>query len=343
MSSSSYSLPWDDVDSSTGIEAGNQDDIMEDEEDFEPSLFDLESASAFGSITSSVLRHSYENGRRYHKFRYGTYPIPNDDTEQARDEMKHVATLELTNGHLYFAPIGESPQKIMDLGTGTGSWAIAMADKFPGAEVIGLDLSPIQEPWIPPNLRFIVEDIHDPWLHGDDFDLIHLRHISLFLRDFESVVTKCFDHLRPGGWIELQEFGAHAKCDDGTMGEDSPFALFMDKADEALNKAYSFQWRVANVMDAILKNHGFVNIGCKKFKAPLGRWPKNKKLRLIGGYMREITSDLIDAMAAKPLRQIMAGDEVETLAEAAKAELADRESHIYVEYFFWHAQRPHRV
>lgn len=58
------------------------------------------------------------------------------------------------------------------------------------------------------------------------------------------------------------------------MGEDSPFALFMDKADEALNKAYSFQWRVANVMDAILKNHGFVNIGCKKFKAPLGRWPK---------------------------------------------------------------------
>lgn len=59
--------------------------------------------------------------------------------------------------------------------------------------------------------------------------------------------------------------------------------------------------------------------------------------------MREITSDLIDAMAAKPLRQIMAGDEVEILAEAAKAELADRESHIYVEYFFWHAQRPHRV
>lgn len=64
MSSSTYSLPWDDVDSSTGIEAGTQDDIMEDEEDFEPSLFDLESASAFGSITSSVLRHSYENGRR---------------------------------------------------------------------------------------------------------------------------------------------------------------------------------------------------------------------------------------------------------------------------------------
>jgi hypothetical protein len=58
------------------------------------------------------------------------------------------------------------------------------------------------------------------------------------------------------------------------MTEDSPFALFMDKADEALSKAYGFQWRVANIMDTILKAHGFVNIGCKKFKAPLGRWPK---------------------------------------------------------------------
>lgn len=72
----------------------------------------------------------------------------------------------------------------------------------------------------------------------------------------------------------MQEFGAFAKCDDGTMTEDSPFALFMDKADEALSKAYGFQWRVANIMDTILKTHGFVNISCKKFKAPLGRWPK---------------------------------------------------------------------
>lgn len=56
--------------------------------------------------------------------------------------------------------------------------------------------------------------------------------------------------------------------------------------------------------------------------------------------MRDITSDLIDAMAAKPLRQIMAGGDVEKLAEAAKVELADRESHIYVDYFFWYAQRP---
>lgn len=193
MSSASSSLLGGlaDSGSSNRIEVGDPEDVEEDE--FAPSEYDLETASIFGSITSTVLRHSYENGRRYHKFRYGTYPIPNDDTEQARDEMKHIATLELTGGKLFFAPIGDHPQQIIDLGTGTGSWAIAMADKYPSAQIVGLDLSPIQESWIPPNLRFIVEDIHDPWIYGNGFDLVHFRHVSLFLREFDSVIAKCFE------------------------------------------------------------------------------------------------------------------------------------------------------
>ncbi|KAI0126317.1 S-adenosyl-L-methionine-dependent methyltransferase [Xylariales sp. AK1849] len=334
---SSYS-EVDDSSSSNRIEAGDPDDIEDDE--FAPSAFDVESFSAFESISPSVLRHSYENGRRYHKFRYGTYPIPNDDTEQARDEMKHAATLELTRGILCFAPIGNFPQRIIDLGTGTGAWAIEIADKYPSAQVIGLDLSPIQENWVPPNLRFIIEDIHDPWLHGDNFDLVHLRHVSLFLKNFESVVVKSFQHLRPGGWIECQEFGGIAKCDDGTMREGTPFARFMDKIEEAFSQSYGFQWRVANVMDDILIRNGFVNIGCKKFKAPIGRWPKNKKLRLVGEYMREITLDLIDAIAAKPLREIMPLKDIEELLTMAKGEIGDHSSHCYIDYFFWYAQKP---
>jgi len=39
----------------------------------------------------------------------------------------------------------------MDVGTGTGIWAIDMADRFPNAQVKGIDLSPIQPNWVPPN------------------------------------------------------------------------------------------------------------------------------------------------------------------------------------------------
>ena len=57
----------------------------------------------------------------------------------------HVFRLFL-GGELHTAPL-ESPRKILDLGTGTGAWAIDMADIYPEAEVIGNDLSPIQPKW----------------------------------------------------------------------------------------------------------------------------------------------------------------------------------------------------
>lgn len=41
---------------------------------------------------------------------------------------------------LFFAPI-ESPRSVIDIGTGTGLWAIDMADAYPDTEVLGTDLS----------------------------------------------------------------------------------------------------------------------------------------------------------------------------------------------------------
>lgn len=81
-------------------------------------------SSAYTASTTSV-QHVCENGRRYCVYKGGTqYPIPDDDWEQERQDMKHLMMLELTNGELFLAPIGNNPQKILDIGTGTGIWAI---------------------------------------------------------------------------------------------------------------------------------------------------------------------------------------------------------------------------
>jgi hypothetical protein len=75
-------------------------------EDEEPGEFDasdyewdrnsVNSTDTFQTTTSSVLQHDYENGRRFHHYRYGRYPIPNDDLEQNRETLKHVMTLEMS-------------------------------------------------------------------------------------------------------------------------------------------------------------------------------------------------------------------------------------------------------
>ena len=57
-------------------------------------------------------------------FRYGRYPIPNDDDEYKRESLMHIIVKELLGGKLLQAPIGDHPQRIIDLGTGFGEWAI---------------------------------------------------------------------------------------------------------------------------------------------------------------------------------------------------------------------------
>jgi methylase of polypeptide subunit release factors len=45
----------------------------------------------------------------------------------------------MMEGKLHLAPV-KDPQRILDVGTGTGIWAIDTADLYPSAEVIGTDL-----------------------------------------------------------------------------------------------------------------------------------------------------------------------------------------------------------
>lgn len=78
------------------------------------------------SIASSVRDYQFENSRRYHKFKEGLYQFPNDVPEQEREDMKHTVAVHLLGGKLHNAPL-EDPQKIVDIGTGTGSWAIDSA------------------------------------------------------------------------------------------------------------------------------------------------------------------------------------------------------------------------
>lgn len=79
--------------------------------------------SASTSLSSSVRNYAFENGRRYHRFREGAYNFPNDDSEQDREDMKHAMMVNLCQT-LHFAPIGPNPQNVLDMGTGTGIWAI---------------------------------------------------------------------------------------------------------------------------------------------------------------------------------------------------------------------------
>lgn len=84
------------------------------------------SSRASTSLASHVRDYSFENRRRYHRYKEGQYHFPNDDDEQEREDMKHTMVVHLCGGKLHSAPL-ENPQRIIDVGTGTGIWAIDSA------------------------------------------------------------------------------------------------------------------------------------------------------------------------------------------------------------------------
>ncbi|KAK5016777.1 hypothetical protein LTR16_003075 [Cryomyces antarcticus] len=102
----------------------------------------------------------------------------------------------VTSGRLHLSPIAQDPQKILDLGTGTGIWAMQMADLYPSAEVIGTDISPVQPKWVPPNLQFEVDDLEEEWLYKpNSFDFIHVRFMFLAIKDYPAMLEQAYKYV----------------------------------------------------------------------------------------------------------------------------------------------------
>ena len=192
---------------------------------------------------------------------------PNDEQEQDRlDLLHHIFTLIL-GGKLYDAPIHPPPQRVLDIGTGTGIWAIDFADENPGCEVLGTDLSPIQPTWVPANLKFYIDDAESEWVYGTDehFDFIHVRTLSGAIGDWDKLTRQCYEHLKPGGWLEFQEPVALCESDDGTIENAHAMLQWQELCNEAA-KVFAKEIRVGQTLKQRMLDAGFVDVAEKVVK-----------------------------------------------------------------------------
>ncbi|KAK0390825.1 hypothetical protein NLU13_0328 [Sarocladium strictum] len=256
------------------------------------------------STSSSVHDFLYENGRRFHRFREGRYAFPNDEPEQEREDLKHAMTKILCHQNLHFAPLGSNTQQVLDMGTGTGTWAVEMGDQYPNAEILGVDLSPIQPAWLPPNVRFVVDDVESHWLYPPDyFDYIHSRHVVMAIRDWPRLMRQSIMHLKPGGWVELQEIhhfpmGQH----DRPISLNDPIAQYWSSIREGLSTLGVDSDIIASgELPAMMREAGFVNVKEQVIKIPLGTWPEGQVLKTVGLYWRTILLDGLQAIGMGPL------------------------------------------
>ncbi|EXL41650.1 hypothetical protein FOCG_15817 [Fusarium oxysporum f. sp. radicis-lycopersici 26381] len=212
--------------------------------------------------------------------------------------MHHFLTL-LTDDKLYLAPIKDDVQKVLDVGTGTGIWAIDYADEHPNTAVIGTDLSAVQPDWVPPNLKFEIDDCTKPWTwNANTFDFVHMRYLFGAIRDWTALFKEAYNAVKPGGWVESCESEPMTHSDDGTVTNDGLTALggTWDKMFIEGGKATGCSLSVLteDLQMKAMKEAGFVDIQETFYKIPFGSWPKDPKMAEIGQYAKlSLESDLV--------------------------------------------------
>ncbi|PGH00830.1 hypothetical protein AJ79_08081 [Helicocarpus griseus UAMH5409] len=298
-------------------------------------------ASASSSLASTARDYQFENGRRFHSFHAGAYLFPNDEQEQEREDMKHGMIVKLCDGKLHYAPV-ENPQRTIDVGTGTGVWAIDMGDEYPSAEILGIDLSPIQPIWVPPNVRFMVDDAESPWLHPDNhFDYVHIRHLASAIKDFPKLFQVAYQKLKPGGWIEIQDLYYRPHSDDNTIPEDYAYSKWLGLLQEGLAR-YSVDLLAPPKYADYLRDAGFRNVSQRLFKVPIGVWPKDKTLKKIGLYNRCMIVDGLQGSSMKPFNKGLgwALEEIAVFNVGVRKAVEDSSVHAYLPFYVVFAQKP---
>ncbi|KAH8826791.1 S-adenosyl-L-methionine-dependent methyltransferase [Flagelloscypha sp. PMI_526] len=143
-----------------------------------------------------------------------TYILPADAEELERLERTHKLLM-----HAYRQPIlgGYSPtqgDRIVDSGTGTGSWPIEVANTaHPQVELFAFDISSRLFPAGAPadRIHFRTQSILDAppaeWLSS--FNLVHQRLLGggLLAKDWPIALSNIHKMLKPGSYVQLGEFG----------------------------------------------------------------------------------------------------------------------------------------
>jgi ubiquinone/menaquinone biosynthesis C-methylase UbiE len=249
-------------------------------------------ASTTASLSSSILQYRTIHGRTYHSERgNASYWGSNDEAQnESLDIIHHVLTL-LLDGNLFRAPIPDDVQKVVDVGTGTGIWAIDFADKYPGATVIGTEVSPIQPSWVPPNVEFQIDDCTQEWTFEENtIDFVHMRWLFGSIKDWPALYREAFRCIKPGGWLESHEASVVFRSDDGSVHEKTAMAQFSKLFVDGGNKMGQSMTIVEDgVQRTSIEAAGFTNIQEENFKSPFGSWPKDPRQKEIGTYQRFAT------------------------------------------------------
>ncbi|KXT03448.1 hypothetical protein AC578_1636 [Pseudocercospora eumusae] len=322
-----------------GQQQQNVVEVLDRDSGSDSAYTDDDYRSYASTLTSSVENYQWIGGRRFHAYREGTYNFPNDEEEQDRLDLFHgIFTLRI-DGKLHLAPVKE-PSRILDIGTGTGIWAIEAADKYENAQVYANDLSPIQPKWVPPNLTFEVDDVESDWPPRPPFDLIHSRYMAGSIADWPRLMQQAYTQTSNGGWAEFQDLDLHNYSEDNSIPAGNKVLELYKHIIQGCEQVGRTACPGPN-LKRWMEEAGFRNVTEHILKLPLGPWPRDMTLRRIGAANLTQMLDGLDAFSVALFTKVLGWkvEEVQLFLREVREDAKRKSVHMIHHFHVVYGQR----
>ncbi|KAL1413839.1 hypothetical protein Q8F55_001623 [Vanrija albida] len=161
--------------------------------------------------------------RQYHSTKESIYALPADGQEYDRLEQQHRLIMLLFDGPVAIPSVRDSLTttggKVLDIGSGPGSWIKDVKKAFPKAECHATDfVADTFKPTEANDIAFVVGNVLTGLPYPDNaFDFVHMRFFTGALKKSEwpIAVNELVRVTKPGGWIQMVEPDGRIRSERG--------------------------------------------------------------------------------------------------------------------------------
>ncbi|KAK7057603.1 methyltransferase str3 [Favolaschia claudopus] len=222
------------------------------------------------------------------------YALVSDEAEWERLDAQHNGMAKYLDYKLCPADLG-NPRKILEIGSGSGAWAIQAAKQYPDADVLAVDMNPLPARPLPSNIRYENVDILKPFPFAPGtFDVVHIR----FLPHGRSVIPRIIDLVAPGGWLLIDDIDFLAAFEglDKATGVKQGFAGLISSME-----AHDGDAHFGTILKSELESSKLLSeVNVDKVDVPINPIPKDPKKGDLSRTMRRAFMNAVGAQKLNP-------------------------------------------
>ncbi|OAQ93910.1 methyl transferase [Purpureocillium lilacinum] len=269
----------------------------------------------------------WAHGRYYGNWRLGKYLIPIDAEELNRLDIFHKFFLVARGNALTSCNLLKlnHPARVLDLGTGTGIWAISICEESAHtATVMAVDLNRIQPQFIPRGMAILQFDIEDPsWgdIISPPYDLVHMRTLlgSIHNECWPTIYRNIFQRLAPGtGCLEQVEIDWNPQWEEhGEVPPNSALREWANRLLEALDSCKRSARILPQRSRRMIEDAGFVDFDEQTIRCYVNPWSPNQNEREAAKWFNLGLGQGLEAMGVLPMVEHlgMTAEQVRSLCE----------------------------